>query len=40
MVAGVLTLSCYGVAVNVMPWNFSPPHVRLYCGFTLINQLG
>jgi drug/metabolite transporter superfamily protein YnfA len=32
MVAGVLTLACYGVVVNVMPWNFS----RLMCAYIAV----
>ena len=32
-IAGVLTLVCYGVVVNVLPWNFSRLMCAYYCGF-------
>lgn len=36
MVAGVLTLACYGVVVNVVPWNFSRITCAYIAFFTLI----
>jgi hypothetical protein len=35
MVAGVQALACYGVVVNVVPWNFS----RLMCGYIAVFTL-
>jgi drug/metabolite transporter superfamily protein YnfA len=35
MVAGVLAFACYGVVVNVVPWNFS----RLMCAYNAVFAL-